>query len=426
MTPTTGKSKFRTLRPWLITALAFAAVIGLVMWRAAPASAPSSDGRPGRGGKPGAALPKANALTVGVARVEQGDLALHFNALGTVTAFNTVNVKPRVNGELVKVLFQEGQEVKAGDLLAVVDPRTYKAALAQAEGTLMQNQAQLKNAEIDLQRYKGLYAEDSIAKQTLDTQEAQVRQLQGTIRTNQGQVDDARLNLTFTEVRAPISGRLGLRQVDIGNLVTSGDTTPLVVITQVKPISVVFSLPQQQIGTVVEQMNGPGKLTVTALDRNQDKVLAEGTLTTLDNQIDTTTGTVKLKARFENADGKLFPNQFVNVRLLAQTLKGVLTIPANAVQRGTNGIYVYVVGADNKVSQRSVAIGTSENERVVVESGLKAGEQVVVEGTDRLRDGMEVRVAEASPQVLEGEPQKPQTGRPSGLQGDSVGSGSAE
>ena len=302
----------------------------------------------------------------------------------------------------------------------------YKAALAQAEGTLMQNQAQLKNAEIDLQRYKGLYAEDSIAKQTLDTQEAQVRQLQGTIRTNQGQVDDARLNLTFTEVRAPISGRLGLRQVDIGNLVTSGDTTPLVVITQVKPISVVFSLPQQQIGTVVEQMNGPGKLAVTALDRNQDKVLAEGTLTTLDNQIDTTTGTVKLKARFENADGKLFPNQFVNVRLLAQTLKGVLTIPANAVQRGTNGIYVYVVGADNKVSQRSVAIGTSENERVVVESGLKAGEQVVVEGTDRLRDGMEVRVAEASPQVLEGDPQKPQTGRPSGLQGDSVGSGSAE
>ncbi|OVZ66485.1 efflux transporter periplasmic adaptor subunit, partial [Pseudomonas aeruginosa] len=309
MTPTTGKSKFRTLRPWLITALAFAAVIGLVMWLAAPASAPSSDGRPGRGGKPGAALPKANALTVGVARVEQGDLALHFNALGTVTAFNTVNVKPRVNGELVKVLFQEGQEVKAGDLLAVVDPRTYKAALAQAEGTLMQNQAQLKNAEIDLQRYKGLYAEDSIAKQTLDTQDAQVRQLQGTIRTNQGQVDDARLNLTFTEVRAPISGRLGLRQVDIGNLVTSGDTTPLVVITEVKPISVVFSLPQQQIGTVVEQMNGPGKLAVTALDRNQDKVLAEGTLTTLDNQIDTTTGTVKLKARFENADGKLFPNQ---------------------------------------------------------------------------------------------------------------------
>ena len=333
MTPTTGKSKFRTLRPWLITALAFAAVIGLVMWLAAPASAPSSDGRPGRGGKPGAALPKANALTVGVARVEQGDLALHFNALGTVTAFNTVNVKPRVNGELVKVLFQEGQEVKAGDLLAVVDPRTYKAALAQAEGTLMQNQAQLKNAEIDLQRYKGLYAEDSIAKQTLDTQEAQVRQLQGTIRTNQGQVDDARLNLTFTEVRAPISGRLGLRQVDIGNLVTSGDTTPLGVITQVKPISVVFSLPQQQIGTVVEQMNGPGKLAVTALDRNQDKVLAEGTLTTLDNQIDTTTGTVKLKARFENADGKLFPNQFVNVRLLAPTTRSASAASPSAPAR---------------------------------------------------------------------------------------------
>ncbi len=261
MTASNGSpSKLRKLRPWLITALLFAAVVGLIMWlHSTSTGAPAAQG--GRGGRPGpgqmAAGQGGTAVTVSVAPVTRGDLPVHYHALGTVTAFNTVNVTPRVSGELVKVPFQEGQEVKAGDLLAVVDPRTYKAALAQAEGTLMQNQAQLKNAQIDLQRYKGLYAEDSIAKQTLDTQEAQVRQYEGTLKTNQGQVDDARLNLTFTQVRAPISGRLGLRQVDIGNLVTSGDTTPLVVITQVKPISVVFSLPQQQLGTVARAAERP-------------------------------------------------------------------------------------------------------------------------------------------------------------------------
>jgi multidrug efflux system membrane fusion protein len=383
---------FRTLRPWLITAAAFAGVVLLVIWLSAAKTTGAADskvrGRPGMG-PPGAAA----GMTVSVAKVQRSDLDVHYHALGTVTAFSTVNVKPRVNGELVKVLFTEGQEVKAGDLLAVVDPRPYKAALAQAEGTLQQNQAQLKNAQIDLDRYKGLYAEDSIAKQTLDTQAALLNQYQGTLKTNQGQVDDAKLNLAFTEVRAPISGRLGLRQVDVGNLVTSSDTTPLVVITQVKPIAVVFSLPQQQLGTVAAQLGNSKASPVEALDRNKDVTLATGELVTLDNQIDTTTGTVKLKAKFENADRSLFPNQFVNVRLLAETLHDVLLIPANAVQRGNDGTYVYVLGEGDKVAQRAVTLGTSEGEKVVVEKGLNADEQVVVEGTDRLRDGMAVRIA---------------------------------
>lgn len=397
MTASNGSpSKLRKLRPWLITALLFAAVVGLIMWlHSTSTGAPAAQG--GRGGRPGpgqmAAGQGGAAVTVSVAPVVKGDLPVHYHALGTVTAYNTVNVRARVSGQLVKVPFQEGQEVKAGDVLAVIDPRPFQAALDQAQGTLLQNQAQLKNAQIDLARYKGLYAEDSIAKQTLDTQEAQVRQYEGTLKTNQGQVADAKLNLEFTQVRAPISGRVGLRQVDVGNLVTSGDTTPLVVITQVKPISVVFSLPQQQLGTIARELYSGKPVPVEALDRNQNQTLATGVLKTLDNQIDTTTGTVKLKAGFENADHKLFPNQFVNVRLLAETLPGVLTIPANAVQRGNDGTYVYLVGEENKAKRQLVTLGTSESERVVVTEGLKEGDRVVVEGTDRLRDGTRMNIA---------------------------------
>ncbi|RJG09314.1 MdtA/MuxA family multidrug efflux RND transporter periplasmic adaptor subunit [Pseudomonas cavernicola] len=401
MSSHTGKAfTFSTLRPWLITAAAFAGVVLLVIWLSTPTGSASSDEGKVRG-RPGMGLPGGVAgMTVSVSKVERADLDVHYHALGTVTAFNTVNIKPRVSGELVKVLFTEGQEVKAGDLLAVVDPRAYRAALAQAEGTLQQNRAQLKNAEIDLERYRGLYAEDSIAKQTLDTQAALLSQYEGTLKTNQGQVDDAKLNLAFTEIRAPISGRLGLRQVDVGNLVSSSDTTPLVVITQVRPIAVVFNLPQQQLGTVVRQLNANQALPVEALDRNKDLTLARGELIAVDNQIDTTTGTVKLKAQFanksgDNADRSLFPNQFVNVRLLAETLHDVLLIPANAVQRGNDGTYVYVLGEGDKVSQRAITLGISEGEKVVVEKGLAVAEQVVIEGTDRLRDGMSVRVAAA-------------------------------
>jgi multidrug efflux system membrane fusion protein len=368
------------------------------------------------------------AVTVSVAPALKGDLPVHYHALGTVTAYNTVNVRARVSGQLVKVPFQEGQEVKAGDVLAVIDPRPFQAALDQAQGTLLQNQAQLKNAQIDLARYKGLYAEDSIAKQTLDTQEAQARQFEGTLKTNQGQVADAKLNLEFTQVRAPIAGRVGLRQVDVGNLVTSGDTTPLVVITQVKPISVVFSLPQQQLGTIARELYSGKPVPVEAMDRNQNQTLATGVLKTLDNQIDTTTGTVKLKAGFDNADHKLFPNQFVNVRLLAETLPGVLTIPANAVQRGNDGTYVYMVGEENKAKRQLITLGTSESERVVVTEGLKEGDRVVVEGTDRLRDGTRMTIAssDAKARAAAGEEGDKSTAKPFGSDTPVQDSGKSE
>lgn len=426
-------STLRALRPWLITAMAFAGVVLLIMWLHKTTSstpAPQAGGGPGPRGPAMAAGAggQGGTVTVSVAPVLKGDLPVHYHALGTVTAYNTVNVRPRVGGQLLKVLFQEGQEVKAGDVLAVIDPRPYQAALDQALGTLQQNQAQLKNAQIDLARYRGLFAEDSIAKQTLDTQEALVRQYEGTLRTNQGQVDDARLNLEFTQVRAPISGRVGLRQVDVGNLVTSSDTTPLVVITQVRPIAVVFSLPQQQLGTVARQLGGSQPVPVQALDRNQNLALASGVLKTLDNQIDTSTGTVKLKAVFDNADRQLFPNQFVNVSLLAETLPGVLTIPANAVQRGNDGTYVYKVDAGDKAKRQLVTLGTSESERVVVSDGLKEGERVVVEGTDRLRDGMRMHIvgSEAQARAAAGQEGEQPAPRPFGADAAAQDSGKRE
>ncbi len=275
---------------------------------------------------------------------------LYFKALGTVTALNTINVRSRVGGELVKIAFEEGQMVKAGDLLAEIDPRPYQNALLQAEGTLLQNQAQLKNAQVDLERYRGLYAEDSIAKQTLDTAAALVGQYQGTVKTNQAAVNDAKLNLEFTKIRAPISGRVGLRQLDTGNLVAANDTTSLAVITQTQPINVVFTLPENNLDTVLARYRSGAKLPVEAWDRSDVKLQASGVLQSLDNQIDITTGTLKFKARYENRDQSLFPNQFVNVRLLADTLKGVTLAPTAAIQFGTNGTFVYALDGDKKVT----------------------------------------------------------------------------
>jgi len=382
-----------TLRPWLISAAALVALLLLVQQLAKP-NAPQ---RPERGPR-GAANEE---FLVSASAVERVDLPVHYNALGTVTAFNTVVVRSRVDGELVKVLFEEGQRVKAGDLLAVIDPRSYRAALDEAEGTLQQNQAQLRNAEIDLQRYRDLFAEDSIAKQTLDTQQALVNQYRGTLKANQASVDQAKLNLQFSQVRAPIGGRLGLRQVDVGNQISAGDTAGLVVITQVQPINVVFSLPEPQLPLIRQQLANGKPLPVEAFDRNQQMALASGELASIDNQIDISTGTLKLKARFDNRDEALFPNQFVNVRLLAQTLPQVLVISANAVQRGSQGSFVYVLDGDNRVSMRNVTLGVTAQERLQVLSGLEAGERVVTEGVDRLRDGMQVKVAGDTPDNLE-------------------------
>ncbi|WP_375738538.1 MdtA/MuxA family multidrug efflux RND transporter periplasmic adaptor subunit [Pseudomonas boanensis] len=382
----------RTLRHWMTIAFGLLALLALIWWLW-PETAAQPVGKSGRGGpgRPGFGA-FSGPVPVRVATVTRADFPVYLKALGTVTALNTVNVRGRVDGELVKLQFEEGQQVKAGDLLAVIDPRPYQVALQQAQGTLLQNQAQLKNAEIDLARYKGLYAEDSIAKQTLDTQAALVNQYKGTLKANEGAVAEARLNLEFTQVRAPISGRLGLRQVDLGNLVTSGDTTPLVVITQTKPISVAFTLPEGQLPAVVSRFRNGQLLVVEAWDRADKVKQAEGVLQSLDNQIDTTTGTLKLKARFANDDEMLFPNQFVNVRLRADLIPQAVLIPSAAVQFGSQGTFAYVMDGEKKVKVRQLETGPDNGELTVVSKGLAPGDKVVLEGTDRLRDGSEVEV----------------------------------
>ena len=395
----------RKSRRWLF-GLLMVLVVAVLCWWFWPAkktaengaSAPATAGRNAGSARPGFGG-SAEPTPVRVADVVTGDFPVYYKALGTVTATNTVNVRSRVAGELIKVNFQEGQRVKAGDLLAEIDPRTYEIALQQAQGTLAQNQAQLKNAQLDLQRYKGLFAEDSIARQTLDTQQALVGQYQGTIQTNQAAVNDAKLNLDFTRIRAPIAGRLGLRQLDIGNLVAANDTSALVVITQVQPITVAFTLPESELTPVLARYRSGAKLTVEAWDRGDTRKQATGVLGSLDNQIDTTTGTLKFKARFENQDEALFPNQFVNVRLLSDTLKGVVLVPSAAVQYGVDGTFVYAMDGTDKVKIRQLKVGATDGSRTVVEQGLAQGDRVVLEGTDRLRDGRRVEVVEDSAKV---------------------------
>ncbi|MFJ4348482.1 MdtA/MuxA family multidrug efflux RND transporter periplasmic adaptor subunit [Pseudomonas sp. NPDC089401] len=399
-------SNSRSPRRWLVGLLILLLVALLAWWLWPAATAPehkaAGGGRGGKGmgmgGRPGFGG-STDPVPVRVEPVKVGDFPLYYKALGTVTATNTVNVRSRVAGELVKIHFKEGQQVKAGDLLAEIDPRAYRIALQQAEGTLAQNQAQLKNAQVDLARYKGLFAQDSIAKQTLDTAEAQVGQFQGLVKTNQAQVNDARLNLDFTQIRAPISGRVGLRQLDLGNLVAANDTTALVVITQTEPISVAFTLPETELSTVLERYRSGASLAVEAWDRSDSKLQSSGVLGSIDNQIDTTTGTLKFKGRFENKDQALFPNQFVNVHLLADTLKQVVMAPAAAVQFGNDGTFAYVVNAQNTVNIRKLKVGASDGQNSVILEGLKAGERLVLEGTDRLREGTKVEVVEDSSQV---------------------------
>ncbi|WP_313738787.1 MdtA/MuxA family multidrug efflux RND transporter periplasmic adaptor subunit [Pseudomonas sp.] len=385
----------RSPRRWLIGLLIVLLLAAMAWWLwpgASKETAAKQGGRPGFGGS-------GEAVPVRVEPAQVGDFPLYYKALGTVTATNTVNVRSRVSGELVKIHFEEGQQVKAGDLLAEIDPRSYRIALQQAEGTLAQNQAQLKNAQVDVARYKGLYAEDSIAKQTLDTAEAQVAQFQGLVKTNQAAVSDARLNLEFTQIRAPINGRVGLRQLDLGNLVAANDTTALAVITQTQPIDIAFTLPETELSTVLERYRTGARLPVEAWDRTDSKQQAVGVLSSPDNQIDTTTGTLKFKARFENRDQALFPNQFLNVRVLADTLKQVVMAPAAAIQFGNDGTFAYVVNAENKVNVRKLKVGASDGERSVILEGLAAGDRLVLEGTDRLREGSLVEVVQDSAEV---------------------------
>ncbi|WP_397458824.1 MdtA/MuxA family multidrug efflux RND transporter periplasmic adaptor subunit [Pseudomonas asplenii] len=393
----------RKSRRWLFGLLTLL-IIAALCWHFWPAGANKAQHKPaGHTGKTGMMRPGFGAATgpvpVRVAPATVGDFPLYYQALGTVTALNTVNVRTQVAGQLVKINFQEGQMVKAGDVLAEIDPRSYQSALLQAQGTLLQSQAQLKNAQVDLQRYRGLYAEDSIAKQTLDTAEATVLQYQGTVKNNQGAVDAAKLNLEFTKVRAPISGRLGLRQLDVGNLLAANDTQAVAVITQTQPISVVFTLPENNLDVVLPRFRSGAHLPAEAWDRGDVKQQATGVLQSLDNQIDITTGTLKFKALYENKEQTLFPNQFVNVHLLADTLKNVVLAPSAAIQFGTDGTFVYAMDGDKKVKIRPIKVGSSDGNVTVVTEGLAAGDRVVLEGTDRLKDGSDVEVVNDSQQV---------------------------
>jgi multidrug efflux system membrane fusion protein len=320
------------------------------------------------------------------------DINVVQTALGTVAALKVATVKARVDGLLQDVLFREGQIVKAGDVLAQIDPKPLQAALAQVEGQLARDEAQLNNARLDLERYRTLLAQDSIAKQQLDAQESLVRQFEGTVKVDQAQVDNARLQLGYTKVSAPIPGRLGLRQVDPGNIIRSSDTAGLVVITQIDPITVVFTIPQDNLQRVLKQLQAGEKLAVDAWDREQKSKLATGFLISTDNQIDTATGTIKLKAQFPNSDGLLFPNQFVNVKMIVDTRKGATVIPLAAIQRGAQGTIVYVVKEDKTTSLRVVKMGPTENDHVAIESGIAPGELVVTDGIDRLREGAKVEV----------------------------------
>ena len=393
--PPARESKSFIVRHWKALLIVLAVVLLMIAFtlylrQKQPLAAPPR-GRNGQGGP----------VAVSVATAAVGDIQVKIPALGTVTPLATVTVRTQITGTLQKIFFTEGQAVHQGDALAQIDPRPYEAALQQMQGNLMRDQALLANAKVDLKRYVQLVKDDSIAEQQLDTQRALVDQLVGTIQADEGQVKTAQMNLVYTHIIAPVTGRVGLRQVDQGNYVTPGDANGIVLINQLQPITVIFNIPEDNVSAVMKRVQSGAPLTVEAFDRTNATKIADGKLLTVDNSIDITTGTVKLRAQFDNTDSSLFPNQFVNIQLLQDVLKDQIIMPNAAVRRGApNGVattFVYSVNADSTVSVRPVTLGVVDGEKVAVTAGLKAGDVVVTEGGDRLRDGAQVQLPSAAP-----------------------------
>lgn len=382
---------------FLVILVAAALLIGLIWYLSRHQPLP-------RGGRFG------EAQSVGIATVREGAMPITVNALGTATPLATVTVRPQVSGPVIRFNFTEGQMVKKGDVLAEIDPRPFQAALDQARGQLERDRATLANAKTDLARYQNLWNQKAISEQQLATQRATVKQDAGVVAADQANVDSAQLNLSYTRIRSPIDGRAGIRLVDVGNLVQAGQADGIVVITQMQPMSVLFSIPEDQISSIMSRLSSGATLTADAYDRSQTRKLASGTLAAVDSVIDTATGTVKLRAMFDNKKGELFPNQFVNIRLIVDTLQNQTLVPTAAIQRGAQGTFVFVVNPDKTVSMRGVETGPTDGTSTVITRGLKPGDTVVVDGADRLSDGSAIEIP-AAPNATIAAPSAPPPGQ---------------